>query len=91
MQVHFIDDYEYVSSSEEYMCQIWGSYSSVAEDSVLLGCDTLALHVPGILKNHIAFKTLEVTCPLIQCHVLEGLNPQECIRNSEISLRLVFI
>jgi len=34
-------DYEYVSScNEEYICKVWSSYSIVAEDSGLLGCDT---------------------------------------------------
>jgi len=61
-------EYECVSScSEEYICKIWVSYSIVAEDSGLLGCDTSTLHVPGISKAHIAFKTLEVTYPLILC------------------------
>jgi hypothetical protein len=52
---------------------------------VMLGCCMF----PGILKDHIAFKTLGVACPLIQCHVVEGVNPQECVHNSEIPLRLV--
>jgi hypothetical protein len=45
---------------------------------------------PGIVKEHIAFNNTG-SHQLTSHHITKGLNPQECICDSEIPLALVFI
>lgn len=54
-------------------------------DVILCHCVFLAFQRIILPSKH-----LEVTCPLVQRRVVEGLNPQECVHNSEIPLHLVF-
>jgi hypothetical protein len=83
-------DYKYVSSfREDYICKILCSYSNVSEDSDLLGCDAWPLHVSWHFEGSYYIQNIGITCPLIQCHVVEGVNSQECVHNSEIPLHSV--